>query len=194
MYYILKTMFLTYRSELFYALELELSQFIYVQPFLLFQGKGIMKTYWLLGKRKEEVDLVCPFSGMRIQELEKKLESHEQNMKNEKFDLRSLYSPVSFEDIVKSKSATATPTTTPVKKQNTDSTVNNNEQWTGNGGLRIDTDLEKHNHKIYTDFGGSPSKQKDVNIMINNAIHTCDKKYNSSCEPQRQKSQTCFLL
>ncbi|KAL5006686.1 hypothetical protein ScPMuIL_015492, partial [Solemya velum] len=158
------------------------------------KGKGIMKTYWLLGKRKD--DLVCPFSGMRIQELERKLESHEQNVKKEKFDMRSLYSPVSFEDIVKSKSTSTTPITTPVKKKNSDCLMNNNEQWPSNVGLCVDADLEKHNHIKHSDFSTSPSKQKDVNNMIKNAIHTCDRKYNSSCEShvQRQKSQTCFLL
>ncbi|KAK3103517.1 hypothetical protein FSP39_019823 [Pinctada imbricata] len=61
------------------------------------KGKGSMKTYWLKSKNNQAETSGCPFANLiddkLVQEKDKKIIKS-----SDSFDLRSLYSPVSFED------------------------------------------------------------------------------------------------
>lgn len=88
-----------------------------------------MKTYWLLGKEPvESSNAHCPFSSILLGELSKVkggddvfAATKRKNLKehgSEHHDDRSLYmySPVSFDDVKRSKSCNMTPTDSPLKQ------------------------------------------------------------------------------
>ncbi|XP_060566942.1 soluble guanylate cyclase 88E-like isoform X2 [Ruditapes philippinarum] len=93
------------------------------------KGKGQMKTYWLLGRDPvESTQAKCPFGSILLEELSKVKSKNEDIFTSSKSgglndqadfaELRSLYSPVSFEDVKKTMSNNASPKDSPAKKTN----------------------------------------------------------------------------
>ncbi|XP_052800959.1 soluble guanylate cyclase 88E-like isoform X2 [Mya arenaria] len=93
------------------------------------KGKGSMKTYWLLSREPvENPNTRCPFGSILLEELSKVNRSNENDVfsvqrrnvheSTEFGELRSLYSPVSFEDVKRSKSGNSTPMESPAKRLN----------------------------------------------------------------------------
>ncbi|XP_052234216.1 soluble guanylate cyclase 88E-like [Dreissena polymorpha] len=91
------------------------------------KGKGEMKTYWLLGKDPVESSIAhCPFGSILLGELSNVKGSKDactatkrknrNEFGSERHEVRSLYSPVSFEDVKRSKSWNSTPTDSPSKQ------------------------------------------------------------------------------
>lgn len=85
-----------------------------------------MKTYWLLGREPvENANARCPFGSILLEEISKVKSNDEvftakvKNVNEQEYsELRSLYSPVSFEDVKRTKSANTTPHNSPAKKLN----------------------------------------------------------------------------
>ena len=79
---------------------------------LCIQGKGNMKTYWLLGRENDPDRLPrCPFAQLMEQEkqlLTQRTRSHSADLSH-----RSIYSPVSFDDLNVDSTRKATPKSTP---------------------------------------------------------------------------------
>ena len=83
-----------------------------------------MKTYWLRGRETvEDATSTCPFGSLLLEELSKVKGSEEiKNNKNRELvneaDVRSIYSPVSFEDVKRTKDTIGTPNQSPAKHTN----------------------------------------------------------------------------
>lgn len=135
--------------------------------FAFFQGKGTMKTYWLLGREPtESAHARCPFGSILLEELSKVKANEEVfapkvNNVNESLDypeLRSLYSPVSFEDVKRTKSTCTTPHSSPAKRSNLhpDNYSNAREE---HGTVNNNQDTFNHRNDLDT--------SKEVNVIKN---------------------------
>ena len=162
-----------------------LSIYIYPHFVATLQGKGSMKTYWLLGREQSEDSsnpAHCPFGSILLEELSKVTGKGEklQNTKNsnEFSEMRSLYSPVSFEDVKRSKSTTNTPTASPSHKSNIIRQSSNN-----------------YNDLMSSRTGETPTKDREVviirNKIRNNASQDTNTKYPYEYS---HSSKTCTLL
>lgn len=132
------------------------------------KGKGHMKTYWLLGREPvENSQAKCPFGSILLEELSKVKSKGEDvfpamkaglNEHNDFPELRSLYSPVSFEDVKRTLSNTNTPRDSPVKRTNLtvhERNKNNNSECTG----------------AQTPNEHCPIKETDMIILKKNMLH-----------------------
>lgn len=119
-----------------------------------------MKTYWLLGKDTNgdgEAVPKCPFGSILLEELSKVKGSDDfENRLNKKNsandcetpafpDMRSLYSPVSFEDVKRSRSAGTSPRESPAKL-----CVNNEVVWDRDNKQNIETEYGAREFRFHS--------------------------------------------
>lgn len=154
-----------------------------------------MKTYWLLGREPyENSQGRCPFGSILLEELSKvknnedvfTAKTPDYRDHSDYSELRSLYSPVSFEDVKRTRSNTATPAGSPARKINNSvqqySRANNNKLSEEDAGLSV---------KEY-----SPVKEKDMLIVRKNVLHKSNDTNKLQYTPFEygQTSKTCQLL
>ena len=154
-----------------------------------------MKTYWLLGKEpSEEAISRCPFGSILLEELSKVKGSDEFensiNWRNTSecdspphSEMRSLYSPVSFEDVKRTMSAVDTPRDSPSKLcQNNDHLKCKDNK---------NSEILNGNREFLMNSAGTG----DV-MTIKNQIHMDPNRGNNTLYQidDRNKSQTCFIL
>lgn len=151
-----------------------------------------MKTYWLMGREPVESSQArCPFGSILLGELSKVKRSNDDvfpstksglNEHSDFVELRSLYSPVSFEDVKRTMSNNATPKVSPAKNTNLNqhlhgrSTNNNNSECTGS--------LTPTEH--------FPVKEPDLIIIKKNVLH--DAGDTNRLYEYENTSKTCQLL
>jgi len=141
-----------------------------------------MKTYWLKGREPtENANPRCPFGSLLLEELSKMkgndtniFASQNYNTKNsnELGELRSLYSPVSFEDVKRTKSGTSTPGLSPARRNN------------------ANVPKDQNNHSVAV-LGPSPVHQ------ITNKLQSVDHDVNKvqfKANSFSQASRTCQIL
>jgi len=162
------------------------------------QGKGIVKTYWLLGREPTESPHArCPFGSILLEEISK-VKSNEDvfsgKFKNvneyEHSELRSLYSPVSFEDVKRTKSANNTPQSSPAKRSNLHCDYHHDINTEGQGQCTVNNNQDSYNnrqHDIDTlkEVLIKNKIQQDVNDT--NKIHYRPSEYN-------HPSKSCQIL
>ncbi|XP_053385203.1 soluble guanylate cyclase 88E-like [Mercenaria mercenaria] len=157
------------------------------------KGKGHMKTYWLLGRDPvESSQAKCPFGSILLEELSKVKSNSEDVFTSSRFggvnehsdfaELRSLYSPVSFEDVKKTMSANASPKDSPAKK------INLNPCLYGNGKINNNSECTGSQ----TSSEHCPVKDKDMYIIRKNDLRKTNDT-NRMYEYQNT-SKTCQLL
>ena len=161
----------------------------------LLQGKGSMKTYWLLAKEpSEEAVSRCPFGSILLEELSKVKGSDEyENNRNLRSaidydssphsEMRSLYSPVSFEDVKRTMASVDPPGESSTKL------CQNNDQ----SRSRDNKNSEKLNGN--RDFMLSSSGAGEV-VTVKNQIHFDPNRVNNTLyqNESEAKSQTCLIL
>lgn len=154
----------------------------------IFQGKGQMKTYWLLGRDPtENSQAKCPFGSILLEELSKvkspdvvfsaETVKHEgPNQHSDYTELRQLYSPVSFEDV--RRTINSSHTTTPVDSPRKHVT------------LRVeDAEAERSD-------GNAIQKDNGVVIIKNNILNTSEdtNKMEYMSYQYGRTSKTCHIV
>lgn len=160
---------------------------------LILQGKGQMKTYWLLGRDPvESTQAKCPFGSILLEELSKVNTNKEDVFSSSKAagvneqadfaELRSLYSPVSFEDVKKTMSNNASPKDSPAKKINSSPRMHRHGKNNNNSECTASQASSEH----------CPIKDKNMFIIRKNDLRKPNER-NKMYEYQNT-SKTCQLL
>ena len=159
-----------------------------------FQGKGSMKTYWLLEREPtEDSTSRCPFGSILLEELKKVKGSDEMFNENnnlhateqgdntpEYSNLRTFYSPVSFDDVKRSKSSQSTPSESPAKH------INLSRTHSGHSTNNY-TELVSQKSAL------SSSKEREM-VIIKNNIDKNNKDNNKLLYDPSGTSKTCVVL
>ncbi|XP_067655948.1 soluble guanylate cyclase 88E-like [Haliotis asinina] len=156
------------------------------------KGKGSIRSYWLLSKDTSSGDSggpKCPFASYLEDEIKKINKVCQEDLSQSADGSRSVYSPVSFEDIPKStfNSPVHVETSRPAKTNNT---LNNNE-------ANKNVSREESPKKIQ-ESRDTYSKPKDVG-MIKNPLHQPNRPPSANSrgkkeDSEKPKSQTCCIV